>query len=290
MSVYFRPKTIEEVLAVLEPTVAGALVFAGGTDILPRWVAGTLSRPESILDLKHIEQLEGISRANGEVRIGACTTMSEIAASPVIQSTAPALVQAAGRIACPQVRNRATIGGNLCNASPAADTAIPLLLLGAVLELASRGTKGISVREVPITAFFRGPGLTVLVPGELVTQVRFKPQGEKVFAAWDKFGTRPSMEIAVASVGVAVEVANGTVAFARVAYGSVAPTPFRGQKAEAELVGNKLSASVIAACAAAARDEIAPITDVRASEGYRREVVAVMLRRMLERAADSEQR
>ncbi|GAG43142.1 unnamed protein product, partial [marine sediment metagenome] len=207
--------------------------------------------------------------------------MSEIACDPIIRDAAPVLAEAAGRIACPQVRNRATVGGNLCNASPAADTAVPLILLDAVLDLASFREGAVTVREEPITDFFRGPGSTILTPGEILTHIRFKPVGDtvrprglksaarselepksaarsgqgldsatcpSVFAAWDKFGTRPAMEIAVASVGVVLGFEKRTVAHARLGYGSVAPVPWRGRKAEAELVGRELCAGVIEKC------------------------------------------
>jgi CO/xanthine dehydrogenase FAD-binding subunit len=140
------------------------------------------------------------------------------------------------------------------------------------------------MRKLPITDFFRGPGATALGPGEILTGIRFKPLPAGTFAAWDKFGTRPSMEIAVASVGLTVQRENGAVTRARVGYGSVAPTPLRGRAAEAALINKALSAEVIAECQAAARKEISPIADVRAGEAYRREVVGVMLRRMLEHA------
>ena len=281
---YHRPRSIEEALSLLQRAAGTALPFAGGTDLLPRWSRGLAQRPDSVVDLKAVEGLKGISRANGEVRLGACTPLSEIASDPVVGSSAPVLAEAAGRIACPQVRNRATVGGNLCNASPAADTAIPCLLLDATHDLASASRDGIAVREVPITDFFRGPGSTVLRPDEILTHVRFRPLPEGVFATWDKFGTRPAMEIAVASVGLALRIEDGVTADARVGYGSVAPVPVRGRNAEAVLIGKPLSAEVIAKCEAAAREEISPISDVRATEAYRREVVGVMLRRMLERA------
>ncbi len=261
--------------------------FAGGTDLLPRWAAGSARRPDSLIDLKKIRDLASISRTNGEVRIGACTLMSRIETDPIILASAPVLAEAAGRIACPQIRNRATIGGNLCNASPAADTAVPLILLDAVVDLTSSGRDGLTVREVPIADFFTGPGSTVLVPGEILTHIRFKALTSGVFAAWDKFGIRPAMEIAVASVGLAVRVEDKTIVHARVGYGSVAPVPLRGRGAEAQLIGRRVSAEAIIKCEAAARDEIAPISDVRASEAYRREIVAVMLRRMLQRAERS---
>ncbi|MFQ5495470.1 MAG: FAD binding domain-containing protein, partial [Phycisphaerae bacterium] len=114
--------------------------------------------------------------------------------------------------------------------------------------------------------------------------IRFKPIAAGRFSAWDKFGRRPALEIAVAAVGVVLALEQGTVTHARVAYGSVAPVPLRGPRAEAELVGRRLTEEVIEACTAAAREEIAPISDVRGSETYRRQIVAVMLRRMLEDA------
>jgi len=281
--IYRRPRTVKEALSMLSRSSGAAAPYAGGTDLMPRWSKGIAQRPESIVDLKGIDELKGVSSANGEIRVGACVFMSEIAADPVIRSAAPVLAEAGGRVACPQIRNRATIGGNLCNASPAADTAVPLILLDSALDLAS-AAREVTVREVPIADFFRGPGSTSLAPGEILMRIRFRPLSEGIFATWDKFGTRRAMEIAVASVGVAVKVEAGTVTHATVAYGSVAPIPLRGRGAEAELVGNPLSAETIAKCEAAAQEEIEPITDVRATEAYRREMVGVMLRRMLQRA------
>jgi CO/xanthine dehydrogenase FAD-binding subunit len=161
-------------------------------------------------------------------------------------------------------------------------------MLDAVLELAGFARGAVTVREVPVAEFFRGPGCTALQPGEILVRIRFSPQPQGCFAVWEKAGTRPAMEIAVASVGVALTIIEGTVAHARVGYGSVAPVPLRGRQAETVLGGHTLSANVIGRCAAAARDEVKPITDVRASEAYRREIVGVMLTRMLERAQRSQ--
>ncbi len=301
---YLAPQTLEEGTRIAAQTEA--TILAGGTDLAPRWSKGTVQRPTAILDVKAIDELKGVKRANGRVvSVGACTLMSELEADPIIRAAAPVLAEAAGRIACPQIRNRATLGGNLCNASPAADAAVPLILLDAVVELAScspeetsatgDGPRPYAVREVPISDFFSGPGSTALRPGEILARVRFKPlsddrlesRSHRWFGAWDKFGTRPAMEIAVASVGVLLKYEGEVVVRARVAYGSVAPIPLRGRKAEAQLVGRRLSDAVVEECMAVAREEIAPITDVRASAAYRREVVAVMLRRMLEDARRS---
>ncbi len=279
---YLAPASIAELLRLVPER--RATILAGGTDLLPRWQRGVAAPPVAVVSLRRLADLSGVERAGDEVRIGAGTPLSEIASSPLIAATAPVLAAAASRVACPQVRNRATIGGNLCNASPAADTAIPLLLLNAVLELASCGPGGIATREVQIADFFLGPGKTVLQPTELLTRIRFKALPVGAFAAWDKFGTRPAMEIAVASVGVALRFDGRTITHARVAYGSVAPIPMRGRGAEAQLVGRALSSDAIDECVAAARAEITPITDVRASADYRREVAGVLLRRLLERA------
>lgn len=279
---YLAPKALEDLMR--DASTEGAAVLAGGTDLLPRWSRGLAPVADVVIDIKRVAGLNGVSRVNGEIRIGACTPVCDVAKDPTIRKEAPVLAEAAGRIACSQIRNRATLGGNLCNASPAADTAIPLILLEAVVDLASATADGTIVRDVPITEFFRGPGSTVLAPGEILTQVRFKPPAGGMFAAWDKFGTRPAMEIAVASVGVALKIEAGGVSRARIGYGSVAPIPLRGRAAEAELVGKPITPQTINKCEAAARGEIEPITDVRASAAYRREIVGVMLRRMLERA------
>jgi len=276
------PQTLGELIAALNET--GGTILAGGTDLQPRWLKGVVDRPAIVLDAKRIEELHGIRQVGSDVVIGACTLMTELESDPVIQAAAACLAQASARVACGQIRNRATIGGNLCNASPAADTAVPLILLDADLDLASMSGGNVVVRTVPVAEFFTGPGSTTLARGEVLTRIRFKPAPAESFSAWEKFGTRPAMEIAVAAVGVLLEFDGATVKRARVAYGSVAPTPLRGVKAEAALVGHPLSDAVIAEAVTAARAEIAPITDVRASEDYRREIAGVLLQRMLEDA------
>jgi len=282
---YLAPKTVAEVTRMLAE--GEATVLAGGTDLWPSWAKQGVDRPDVVIDLKKIEELHGITLSSGEVSIGACTRMSDIAADPRMRSAAPILAEAVGRVACPQIRNRATLGGNLCNASPAADAAVPLLVLDASVEIASFREGEVKFAEVPIDGFFRGPGTTALARDEILTRVRFRLPSERTITAWNKFGTRPAMEIAVASVGMALRMTGDKVEVARIAYGSVAPVPMRGRKAEAELLNQPLSAEAIERCAAAAREEIAPISDVRAGEAYRREVVGVMLRRMLEDAGNA---
>jgi len=276
------PQTLHELIAALSET--DGTILAGGTDLQPRWLKGVVDKPGTVVDAKKIKELHGIDRVGNEIVIGACTLMSELESDPVILAAAPVLAKAAGRVACGQIRNRATIGGNLCNASPAADTAVPLILLDAQVELATLNGSDVARRTVPVTGFFQGPGKTSLAPGEVLTRVRFAPPPRGCFSGWEKFGTRPAMEIAVAAVGVLLAFDGAVVEQARVAYGSVAPTPLRGRAAEATLVGHTLSDAVIAKAVTAARTEISPITDVRASADYRSEIVGVLLQRMLEDA------
>jgi len=279
------PRTLPELIAALAET--DGTILAGGTDLQPRWLKGVVDRPQIVLDAKKIEELHGIQRDGDAITVGACTLMSELETDPLIRASAAPLAEAASRVACGQIRNRATVGGNLCNASPAADTAVPLLLFDAEVELASLNGGGVSRRSVPLSEFFTGPGKTTLARGEVLTRVRFASVPEGAFCAWEKFGTRPAMEIAVASVGVLLAFAGDTVEHARVAYGSVAPIPLRGTKAEAALTGHTLDAGVITQAVDAAQKEVSPITDVRASEDYRREIVGVLLQRMLEDAKRS---
>lgn len=282
---YLAAQTVEEAVRAVSQT--GATIFAGGTDLMPRWSRNLVPKPTAVVDVKGVEELRSITLTDGEVRVGACVLMSELEVHPTIRVAAPILAEAAARIACPQIRNRATVGGNLCNASPAADTAVPLILLDAVIDVASSRSNVVTTRDIPIGDFFRGPGCTALQPGEVQTCIRFKPLPRESFWAWDKFGTRPAMEIAVASVGVVLHRVEGRVVDARVAYGSVAPVPLRGRKAESALIGRALCEEVVDECVTAAREEISPISDVRAGAGYRREIVGVLLRRMLENAAGS---
>jgi|CXWL01.1.fsa_nt_gi CO/xanthine dehydrogenase FAD-binding subunit len=282
---YLAAQSVEE--AVRAVSQSGATIFAGGTDLMPRWSRNLVPKPRAVVDVKGVAQLRGVSLADDEVRVGACVLMSELETHPTILATAPILAEAAARVACPQIRNRATVGGNLCNGSPAADTAVPLILLDATLDVASFRSDSLSTRAIPIAGFFRSPGSTALQAGEVLTCIRFKPLPEGSFCAWEKFGTRPAMEIAVASVGVVIRRVEGRVVEARVGYGSVAPIPLRGRRAESVLIGQPLCDDVVDRCVTAAGEEISPITDVRASEGYRREIVGVLLRRMLKNAAGS---
>jgi len=281
---------------------AGAVTLAGGTDLVVQWRHKRAPLPDLVVDLKGIDGMAAISADSHRVRIGPCATLGAIARDPIVAAHCAVLARAASVVACPQVRNRATIGGNLCNASPAADTAVCLIVLDAELEIASLDDSGaVKTRSVPAHAFFTGPGETVLRRGELLSAIHVPcgpnsadraeggggaatDQATTGYRAFEKFGTRPSMEIAVVSVGVALDLEWGKVVRARTAFGSVAPVPHRGRKTELCLEGKSLDDAAIENACAIAMGEVSPISDVRASAGYRKELLGILLGRMLRNA------
>jgi CO/xanthine dehydrogenase FAD-binding subunit len=225
--------------------------------------------------------MRGIDEADDVIRIGALATISEILEDPVIGKHVPVLADACDKFASDQVRNAATIGGNLCNASPAGDTIVPLLVLDARLELASKPDGTLTSRTVPLAEFFTAPGRTVAEAAELLVAVEVPLPPSGAIGRFFKLGTRPALDVSAVSVGIAgVRTAAG-LRDARVAFGSVAPTPIRAAGVEAALEGKALDRETVETAARVARDEIAPISDVRGSAWYRREMIANAVRRIL---------
>jgi carbon-monoxide dehydrogenase medium subunit len=214
---------------------------------------------------------------NGEFVVGAATTAADLIVDRAVAEHAPILARVADRLASAQVRNLATVGGNVANASPAGDLINPLLLLDARLVLASEAGR----RTVPIDEFFTGPGETVMRPDELLVEARFDiPPSGRVFR-FEKAGTRPAMECSVVTVGLAFTPRNGLLTDVRVAFGSSAPTPLRGRKTEKILEGQSLTPDVAERAAGATEAEVSPISDVRGSDCYRRALARVFLKRLL---------
>jgi CO/xanthine dehydrogenase FAD-binding subunit len=275
---FLAPGSIEEAVGILRENGSAACVLAGGTDVMVRMRRGVMpERYTTIVSVHRIDGMRGCRREGHEMVIGAATTASDLIRDPVVAECAPILSRVADRLASAQVRNVATIGGNLANASPAGDLIVPLLLLDARLELASAE----EVRTIPVHAFFTGPGESVMRPDELLTEIRFNlPPPERVFR-FEKAGTRPAMECSVVTVGVARTLRDGLLADVRVAFGSSAPTPLRGRETEAVLEGARPTPDVVARAALTAEREVSPISDVRGSDCYRRALVGVFLRRLL---------
>jgi len=270
---------LEEALAILGDRGAATCVLAGGTDVMVRLRRGLIG-PEltTLLSLHRIPGLRGVWHGDGELVVGAGTTATDLLRSPLIAERAPILARVADRVASAQIRNLATIGGNLANASPAGDLINPLLLLDARLVLAS----GVGRRAVPVADFFAGPGETVRRPDELLIEIRFDVPPPERELRFEKAGTRPAMECSVVTVGVAWTPRDGRFTDVRVAFGSSAPVPLRGRETERLVEGEPIAAETVERAARAAEAEVSPISDIRGSETYRRALVGVFLRRLLD--------
>jgi carbon-monoxide dehydrogenase medium subunit len=254
--------------------------LAGGTDLLVD-LRERRQRLALLVDVGELPDLRGIAADDGGVRIGGAATVGEILAAPLVAARLPALRAAAHDFADFLTRNRATLGGNLANASPGADLAVPLLALDALVVLA--GPSG--ERTLPLDALLLGPRRTALRAGELIRQVAVPRHGGR--QAWYKLGLKRGGAIAVVSVAAWVRLdGGGRVAEARIALGAVAPRPFRAREAEAHLVGAALDPVRIEAAADLAATAARPITDVRGSAEYRTAMVRALVARALAGAAE----
>jgi CO/xanthine dehydrogenase FAD-binding subunit len=282
---YLAPTSLSQALDCLQR--GEATVLAGGTDLMPQSASGKLEFRPTLLNIRRVAELHGVERDGDAVRIGALVTVSELMRDPLVRSHFPVLVDAGDHFASDQIRNAATIGGNINNASPAGDLLVPLLVLDAEAELAGKPNGSIATRRLPLADFFVGPGRTRRAAHELLTAVRLPLPRRGQVARFYKFGTRPALDISAISIGLAAVVSDGVLTDVRVAFGAVAPTPVRAPRTEAALQGKRLDRAAIDAAAQAAHDEVRPIDDVRASAWYRRELILNMTRRMLDDVAQA---
>ena len=274
-----RPSKFEEAVAAFSEDPA-MLPIAGGTDVAVQLRAGKFNG-RRLLDLSGVLS-RSISVSRDFLEIGAGATMDDIAGSDAVQSICPALCEAARKVGAWPIQCRATLGGNLANASPAADTAPPLLVAGALI--ATVGLNGL--REIEGGDFFAGPGETTLKPGELIQTIRIPLANRPHFSRFEKLGWQREQIISVVSLAVNLHLDDqARVTGAAVAFGAVAPTPKRAPGVEAALIGHALEPGVIDRAVEAVQDDIAPIDDVRAPAWYRRVAAATLLQRMLEEAA-----
>lgn len=289
---YEAPRSLEEALELLAARTGRVRPVAGGTDVLVRLKRGTLPKNQSILlNVKNIPELKTIeatgSSESGSLRVGAAVTMRALEFDETVREVMPILSEVANKIASAQIRAMATIGGNVVNASPAADMAVALLLVEAEVETA-RLDGGVQTARVPLESFFTGPGETALDDASLVTGFHIPLIGAGMQFAFEKGGVRPAMECAVVSVGCGVSRdPDGVVGEARVAMGAVAPTPIRAREIESFLTGEKLTDETIAHAAEVGDDAIQPISDVRGSAEYRRELVRALLKTALYRLSEA---
>lgn len=280
------PDTLVECVRILDEHRTDAKLLAGGTDLLPKMKNG-LASPKYVVSLRRLTgelQFTEVDEQQGVIRIGAASPLAALAESPALSRFAPGVAYAAGCIGSAQIRNRATIGGNLCNAAPSADMAPILLVLGAKTTV--QGPHG--RRTIPIEELFAGPGETNLGRGEVLTEITVPIWWGKTAAVYFKHTVRQEMDIAM--VGVACKItldADGRCADAKIGLGAVSPTPVRARAAEDLLKGELLTGDIsglLEQVGELASRGCRPIDDVRASAHYRREMVKVMTRRAVAKA------
>lgn len=285
---YLIPKTLDEAISIVESYGERAKYIAGGTDLLVKIKEGKL-RPDYLVSLKRIPGLDEVKwqgSLESETRIGALVTHRKLELSPVTRWHYPIIHDAVSNIGSVQIRNVATIGGNLVNAVPSADGAIPLVALDARVKI--HGPKG--EREMELLHFFLGPGQTVLERGEVLTEIILPPRNSRSGGAYIKFGRREAMELPIVGVGVVVELGpEGDVcAKAAIALGVAAPTPMRAFQAEKFLEGKEINEKTLDEAGRIAAEESKVRDSVRGAAWYRRELVRVLVKRMglkgLERA------
>jgi len=272
--IYLKPKNLEKALDYLAEYNEASL-WAGGTDLVIKLERKRI-KISQVIDLKSIRELSFIED-DDQVRIGSLTTIHDIEVSPVIKKEFPLLAQAAHVLGSWQVRTLATVGGNLVTAAPSAETATPILILGGTMIAQSKNGD----REIPAELFFRGPGKTALIPGEILKEIQLPklPQGYQ--SIYLKESLRRSMDIALVSVACVLKLDGDRCQEVRLGLGAVAPVPIRAIKSEESLTEQIMSAELIEKAAKIAADECQPIDDIRATASYRRELVQVLVKRAL---------
>jgi CO/xanthine dehydrogenase FAD-binding subunit len=279
---YEAPTTLDQAVGILKKHGENARPFCGGTDIIIQLRAG-VRRTEHLVDVKNIKELHTLSYdAKKGLRLGAAVPCIEIYESDLMHKHYPGLTEAAHLIGSLQIQNRASVGGNLCNGSPAADTTPALIALGAKAKIA--GPKG--EREVPVESFVLSPGRTVLGPGEILVELLIPAPAAHSSDAYLRFIPRNEMDIAVVGVGASVTLDGDKVKAARVSLGAVAATPLLATKAADAIVGRKLDEAALELAGQAASATASPIDDMRGTAEYRNHVTGVLTRRALTIAAE----
>lgn len=274
---YHAPTTLAEAVRLMG-TLEDAKPVIGGTDLVPL-LRETDYSPMHLVDLNGVVELNYVRIQEGFICIGATATHSQVAASEAMRK-APAVVDAVSRIGSPQIRNRGTVAGNLCNASPAADSAPPLLVYDAEVKIASSGETAI----IPLPELFTGPKTNCLKPNELVTEIRFPVPPGSSSSAFKRIARRRAFTLSVVSAAAYVELDGAVCNDARVAFGSVAETPMRAPEVEELLNGSTFDDETLSSAAEAAERCVHPVTDIRGTAEYRRAMCGVLLKRALREA------
>ncbi len=278
---YVAPTTVAEAVALLAEKGDRARVLAGGTDLIVQLREGR-REVDLVVDVKNVEEVNALDyHPDRGLTFGAAVPCHRLYEHPDLGRAYPGLIDAASLVGGIQIQSRASVGGNLCNASPAADTIPALIAASAVCVLA--GPEG--RRELPVESFCTAPGRTALRRGELLVSLRLPPPRPHAGSAYLRFIPRNEMDIAVVGAGVSVALEEGRCTAARVALAAVAPTPLLVPEAGAALVGGTLTETEIEQAAGRARAAARPISDMRGAADYRRHLVGVLVRRALQTAA-----
>jgi len=281
---YYKPRQLKEALKILDQGGPETILLSGGTNVLVNWRSAII-RPKLLLDIFHLSELSFIKDCGDFMSIGSTTTMNTIASSPCIQAFARFLAEAASQVGSPQIRNRATIGGNIVSASPAADILPPLLVLKSTLDLRSLNGE----REIPLASFLKGPKATDLRANEILVSIRFPKPSPGAIGKFMKFGRRNALAISVVNMALLLFKKNGMkqIDEARIALGAVAPTAFRVGDVEDFLFGKALDFETIRKAAEMAADQCKPISDIRATAQGRSTLVRIWLEEILSELACS---
>jgi aerobic carbon-monoxide dehydrogenase medium subunit len=282
---YFEPRTLDEAVALLGRHCGTANVLAGGTDLLVE-IKEQIRKPDYVVNIKKIPGMDRLSfdPATG-LKFGSLVTAREIETSPDVRRDYRGLAQAASEVGSIQIRNRATIVGNICRASPSADTLPPLIADGAVVTVFGPTNE----RRIALGDFFLGPGKTMLQPNEIVTTVDVPAVAPHSASIYIKHGRRKAMELATVGVAVSLTLDGEVCRRIRIVLGAVAPTPIRAKKAESIVQDHALDETLIKAAAEAATEASRPISNIRGSASYRREMVRVLTARAIRQAKESVQ-
>ncbi len=276
---YHRPESTEE-LQQMMTDLPKAQVLAGGTDLLVDIDTG-IRDAQHTLSLKDLPELRQIEEGVGEILVGAACTANELERSSIIQRYFPEIIEMIPTFASPQVRARATVGGNICSAVACGDFPVILIALGAHIELSSQDGN----RTLLLSEFFIHNRKTERKENEILTRIIIPVKAPSAAVCFEKFQRRASNSLAVVSAAALLDIQNGTCQDAKIVLGAVAPTPLIAKKASASLPGKDVNEQAIAYAAKLAQDEARPITDVRGTDDYRRKLVNVLVKRALTKAA-----
>ncbi len=280
---YFEPPTLDAAIKLMLQYNGRSSLMAGGTDLLVE-IKEHLRLPDVVINIKKIPNLDYLTYDDvGGLKFGALTTMRTIETSALVQEKYAGLAQATSEVGSIQIRNRATVAGNICRASPSADTLPSLIADGATVKLYGLGGERIILME----QFFTGPGKTVMAPDEILTEIAVPPPPLHTGKVYIKHGRRLAMELATVGVAVALTLDGARYRQVRIVLGAVAPTPIRVPRAETFLQGKVVNDETMLAAAKIAQETARPISDVRSSATYRSEMVYVLTKRALKRAAES---